>query len=118
MLAQRLGAATDVRRFCASPLRQGGAALAAAHCVERGIDRDAVQPSEEVGAAVERRQAAKSAHERLLRRIISVAVVAEDMESGGVHASLMAPDQAAEGFSVTVASPIEIGVLVTHRRAL
>jgi hypothetical protein len=31
---------------------------------------------------------------------------------------LMAPNEATESFSVTIASPIEIGVLVTHRRAL
>jgi hypothetical protein len=53
-----------------------------------------------------------------LRRVVCVAVIAENMESGCVHASLMASNKATESFSVTIASPIEIGVFVTHRRAL
>jgi hypothetical protein len=39
------------------------------------------------------------------------------MKGCGVHASVMASYETTESFSVTIASPIEIGVLVTHCRA-
>src|SRR5690606_20335778 len=52
--------------------------------------------------------------ERLLRGVIGVTVIAEDMERGGVHTSLMAPDEATEGFAVTLPRPVEVGVLVSH----
>src|SRR5574338_249127 len=114
MLAERLGPTTDVSRLCAALLRERRAALAAAQRIERGVHGDAIEPREEVSATIERLQAAKRAHERLLRRVVGIAVITENMESSGVHASLMASDKTTEGFAITIASPIEIGVLVSH----
>jgi hypothetical protein len=105
-------------RFCAALLRERCTTLTAAQRVERGVHRDAVEPREEIGATVKRWQTTERAHERFLRRVVGITVIAENMECSGVHASLMAPNKATESFSVTIASPIQIGVLVTHRRAL
>jgi hypothetical protein len=107
-----------VRRLRAAALVQGRAALAGAQRVERGVDRDPVQPGEEVGAAVERAQPAVRAHEGLLGDVVRVAVVAEDVERCRVHASLMAPHQAAEGVAVAPACEIEVICLVSHPRGL
>jgi hypothetical protein len=96
-------------------LRERRSTFATSQRVERGVDGDAVEPREEVRAAVELRQTAERFDECLLRRVIGIAVIAEDMQCSGVHASLMAPNKATESFSVTIASPIQVGVLVTHR---
>src|SRR5689334_18501089 len=91
-----------------------GAALVGAERVERGVHRDAIEPGEEVRAAVERGQPAERTHERLLRDVIGIAVVAGDMECCCVHATLMAPNEATESFSVSLACPVEVRILVSH----
>src|SRR5262245_19528903 len=114
ILPERLGPPSDVRRLGAAALLERRAALVGAQRVERGVHRDAVQPGEEVGAAVERREPLVRAYEGLLRDVIGVTVVTQDMECSGVHASLMAPDEATEGFSVSLACPVEVWILVSH----
>ena len=60
------------------------------HWVEAMGDENPVyldeEAAREVGATVEAREPAIRAYERFLRRVVGVAVVAEDMEGGGVHA--------------------------------
>ncbi len=99
-------------------LREGRTTLTAAQRVECRVDGDAVQPREEIGPAIERREGTERLHERLLRRVVGITVVAEDMECGGVHAALMTANQSTESFSITIASPIQVGILVTHCWAL
>ena len=53
-----------------------------------------------------------------VRRIIGVAVVAQDMECCGVHASLMASHEATECVSVSLSCTVEVRILVSHLRAL
>jgi hypothetical protein len=103
-----------------APPRCASAALARSQRIERGVHRDPIQPGEEIGAAVERREPPIRPHERLLGGVIGVAVVAEDMERCCVHASLVAPDQPAEGVAVAPACAVELEVilLVGHPRAL
>ena len=113
-LAERFGPATDVRCLGAAFLHERGAALAAAQRVEGGVHRDSIEPREEIGAAVERSQCAVRAHERLLRRVVGVAVISEDMKCGGVHAALVSPNEATESIPVATPSPFQIGVLVSH----
>jgi len=36
------------------------------------------------------------------------------VEGGGVHASLVSPDEATESFAIACSSPIEVGIGVTH----
>jgi hypothetical protein len=45
-------------------------------------------------------------------------VVSEEVEGGGVHASLVASDKATECFAVTLPRPFYVGIRVTHGRAL
>ena len=117
-MAQRFGTSADVCSLRTPSVLKPRAALVGPERVERRVHRDPIQPGEEVGAAVELRQTAIRAHERLLSRIVRVAVVTEDMKSGCVHASLMAPNEATECFSIALASPLEVGVLVSHSGAL
>jgi len=108
-----------VRRLRAAALGERRASLAGAQAVERGVHRDPVEPGREVGAAVERRQPAVRPHQRLLGGVVGIAVIAEDMERCCVHASLMAPDEPAEGVSVSSSCAVEVAlVLVGHHRAL
>jgi hypothetical protein len=100
--------------FLSALLRGRGAALAAAQGVQRRIDRDAIQPREEVCTAIKRRQSLERADERFLSRVVGIAVVAENMECCSVHASLVASYETTESFAVTIASPIEVGVRLTH----
>ena len=58
-------------------LCQSGTPAAAAQVVERGVDRNAIQPSEHVGTAIEIRQATPRANEGLLHHVIGIAMVAE-----------------------------------------
>ncbi len=107
-LAQRLGpaptwaASVPPRWESAAPRLSERGALSAVVIVMR------YKPREEIGPAVERGQPAVGAYERLLGDVVGVAVVTEDMERGGVHASLMAPDQATDSFSVPLACPVEV----------
>ena len=115
-MSERFRSTTNMRTFGVALVRECVATLSRSQCVERGVHRDAIEPGEKIGPTIERREALVRPHERLLRDVIGVAVVAEDMKGGGVHASLMAPDEATESFSISLACPGEVWILVSHVR--
>ena len=90
------------------------AALVRAHVVERRVHRDPVEPREEVGSPVEAAEALERADERLLGDVVGVAVIAEDMECGGVHASLIAAHEAGKGLAIALTGAREVIPLVSH----
>src|SRR4051794_39750621 len=98
-LTECLRPTADVRRLGVAAMRERGTALVGAQRVERGVDRDPIEPREEVGATIERGEPAIRANEALLRDVIRVTVITENMECCCVHASLMTSHQATESFS-------------------
>ena len=112
--AQRLRPAAQVRGFGATMLSQAPCAPPRAHEVERGVHRDAIEPGEKLGAPVEVVQRAIRAHERLLRRVVRVGVVAQEVQGGSVHTSLVLLHESTEGCSVPVTCQVEVSGAVRH----
>ena len=115
-MSERLGSTTNMRTFGVALVRERVAALAGSQRVECGVHRDPVEPGKEIGPTIEAREALVRPDERLLRHVVRVAVVVQDMEGGGVHAFLMAPDEATECISISLACPGEVWILVSHVR--
>ena len=117
------------------PLRRGVLMLARSigsitggfdrHAIEADVDRDAIQPGAEGRVPLERAQRAVRAHERVLREIAGVFVIADEPVADLIDLSAMALDQHVEravsparhcSTSPRVVSPVMLGPRMRHGR--
>ena len=86
--------------------------------VQRAVDRDPIEPREELAAAFEGAELMERAEKRLLRDVVGLGARAREVQAERVDARTEALDEQAEGRAIATARAIHEGVDLLERLAL